>query len=307
MDQTRSPPEVVGVPHDVPGRVWELPRVTRWHAVSEEAEGALIALEGGSIIFLPALSFAFEEAERRLLDPACSDGRTKNISFDPASGAVRGSSLQDDDRRRLERLLARYCSQARSLLESLFPAYAPHLTAGRASFRPVRIDDRATSFRKDDRRLHVDAFPSQPVQGRRILRVFSNVNPDGVPRVWHVGEPFADLAARFLPRLRHPLPGTAWLLERAGVTKGRRTPYDALMLQLHDRLKADTHYQSSCRQHKLLFPAGSTWIVFTDVVLHAAVAGQYALEQTFYLPIAAMRDPDLAPLRILGRLAGRRL
>jgi len=29
--------------------------------------------------------------ERRLLDPAGSDGRTKNISFDPASGAARGT------------------------------------------------------------------------------------------------------------------------------------------------------------------------------------------------------------------------
>lgn len=140
----------------------------------------------------------------RLLDPACSDGRAKNISFDPASGAVRGTCLHGDDRRRLERLLGRYHCQARSLLESLFPAYAPHLIAARASFRPVRVDDRPTSSRKDDRRLHIDAFASRPVQGRRILRVFTNVNPDGVPRVWIVGEPFAGLAARLAPRVSTP-------------------------------------------------------------------------------------------------------
>lgn len=44
--------------------------------------------------------------------------------------------------------------------------------------------------RADDRRLHVDAFPTRPNYGERILRVFANVNPAGVPRAWRVGEPF---------------------------------------------------------------------------------------------------------------------
>jgi hypothetical protein len=55
------------------------------------------------------------------------------------------------------------------------------------------------------------------------------------------------------------------------------------------------------------FPAGSTWLAFTDQVSHAAMAGQYQLEQTFLLPVAAMIEPDRSPLRILERLKGRRL
>ena len=58
------------------------------------------------------------------------------------------------------------------------------------------------SWRADDRRLHVDAFPSRPNYGERILRVFTNVNPDGEPRVWRVGEPFEAVARRFLPRAK---------------------------------------------------------------------------------------------------------
>ena len=64
----------------------------------------------------------------------------------------------------------------------------------------MQVSTRKQSVRADDRRLHVDAFPSRPNYGERILRVFTNVNPDGEPRVWRVGEPFEDVAPRFLPR-----------------------------------------------------------------------------------------------------------
>src|SRR5207249_650859 len=89
------------------------------------------------------------------------------------------------------------------------PRYAPHLQTGKTSYRP-RPAEQAVSLRKDDRRLHVDAFPSQPAQGRRILRVFRNIHPAGAPRVWQVGEPFAAYAARFLPGVRSLRPGEGW-------------------------------------------------------------------------------------------------
>ena len=85
------------------------------------------------------------------------------------------------------------------------------------------------------------------------------------------------------------------------------TPYDARMLQLHDRMKEDDAFQKTSEQDAVDFPAGSTWIAFTDEVGHAAMAGQYQLEQTFLLPIDAMQNADRSPLRILERLKGRRL
>ena len=48
-------------------------------------------------------------------------------------------------------------------------------------------------------------------------------------------------------------------------------------------------------------------MAFTDQVSHAAMAGQFQLEQTFLLPIDAMLDPQRSPLRILERLIGRPL
>jgi hypothetical protein len=80
-----------------------------------------------------------------------------------------------------------------------------------------------------------------------------------------------------------------------------------MMLQLHDLMKADNAYQQDAPQTKFDFPAGSTWMAFTDQVSHAAMAGQYQLEQTFLLPVAAMRAPEQSPLRVLERLLARAL
>ena len=91
------------------------------------------------------------------------------------------------------------------------------------------------------------------------------------------------------------------------ITKTTRTPYDALMLQLHDRMKADADFQAHAPQTPVEFPAGSTWVAFTDQVSHAAMAGQYQLEQTFLLPIDAMSAPERSPLRVLERIKGTRL
>ena len=79
------------------------------------------------------------------------------------------------------------------LVATLFPRYAPYVQRARTSFRPQPAVGRNVSWRKDDSRLHVDAFPSRPNHGERILRVFSNVNP-AADRVWRVGEPFEAVA-----------------------------------------------------------------------------------------------------------------
>src|SRR5262249_47398812 len=202
-------------------------------------------------------------------------------------------------------MLARYSRQATTLVAGLFPTYQGRLTAARASFRPVEIAGRKTSWRKDDSRLHVDSFPSSPVQARRIMRVFTNVNPGGRARRWRIGEPFEPMARRFAPALRAPRPGAAALLHWLRLTKTRRSAYDAMMLQLHDRMKADMQYQSACPQMTFDFPTGSTWVAFTDQVSHAAMAGQYQLEQTFLLPVEAMREEWRSPLRVLERLKGQ--
>jgi hypothetical protein len=203
--------------------------------------------------------------------------------------------------------LTRFSDAAAALVASLLPRYAGRVQRARASFRPAEIAGRPTSWRKDDTRLHIDSFPANPVQGRRILRLFSNVNPAGRPRSWRVGEDFRRVADRYAGGLPLPWPGQTLLLQALHITKSRRTPYDALMLGIHDRMKQDTDFQRHSEQEPVDFPSGSTWMAFTDQVSHAAMAGQYQLEQTFLIPVEAMLNENRAPLRVLEGIRGRRL
>jgi hypothetical protein len=274
-------------------------------AVGEERP--VTALESGKVLFFPKLEFPLAGAYGELLADDFAPAARKNISYDPASGVVKGAAAGDRHMPLLRRMMGEFSDAALRFVTELCPRYAAGIARGRASYRPVEIAGRHYSPRKDDRLLHVDAFPSTPTRGRRILRLFCNVNPAGEPRLWHLGRPFAALAEAFWPRLPPPMPATAWLLAALGVTRGRRSRYDQLMLALHDRVKQDASFQAEGIVAQIAFPAGSSWLCFTDAVVHAALAGQYALEQTFYLDLGAMADPERAPLRVLERLAGRRL
>ena len=290
-----------------------MPRVTPlsysdWTVPESDVVGdtPVSALEAGDVLFLPNLGFAIVPSERRFLSPAIA-AHAKNVSFDPRTSRLGGTSLQGSDAAGLREMVSRFSHQAASLVGQLFPRYRDRMAIGRTSFRPVEIAGRASSWRKDDTRLHVDSFPATPVQGRRILRVFTNVNPDGCSRTWRIGDDFDRIAQRFARPFRPPLPGSAALLRLLRVTKSRRSLYDALMLQLHDRMKAAADYQAHADQMTFDFPPATTWIAFTDQVSHAAMAGQYQLEQTFLVPLDAMLDERRSPLRILERTVGRSL
>lgn len=263
-------------------------------------------LESGDVLFLPALPFRVLPEESSLFSPAILS-TAKNASFDPRSGRVGGATVSGGDLERLRGLMQRFSEQTAALVDALLPPYRGRIQQARTSFRPAEIAGRPSSWRKDDTRLHVDAFPASPVQGRRILRVFSNVNPSGRPRSWRVGAAFDGLLDRFAGTLSLPWPGQGAVLKALHITKSTRTPYDALMLQLHDRMKEDAVYQTNTPQITVDFPSGTTWLAFTDQVSHAAMAGQYQLEQTFLLPVEAMLEENRSPLRMLERRFGRRL
>jgi 3-deoxy-D-manno-octulosonic acid hydroxylase-like protein len=273
---------------------------------AEVVAKAADALETGKLLYAAQLPFDLSQAERRFLSPDCLDSKSKNVSFRPDSGVLKGTSCQGTERDALLRMLRRYYVHASGFLQALCPGYTNHLEPGFTSFRPAEIAGRTTSWRHDDTRLHVDAFPSRPLQGLRIVRVFTNVNPQ-MPRVWRVGERFEQAAAHFLPGIKPPRPLTSQLLYWLRITKGRRTAYDHFMLGIHDQMKADQTYQAQVPQMQLSIQPGTTWACYTDSVSHAAMSGQFAFEQTFYLPVSAMTDPERAPLRVLERLVGRPL
>ena len=280
--------------------------IAHWRpALAPEAQRDLArALEGGAVLVLPNLAFPLSPAERRFLSPEWSDGRAKNISLDGAS--IKGARGSATDLSELAAMVARFASCAADLVTAVIPQYAPWVKRARTSYRTQPAVGRAVSWRKDDSRLHVDAFPSRPNHGERILRVFCNVNP-AEDRVWRVGEDFTAMARSLLPGVRPPLPGSAAIMALLHVTKGTRSAYDHLMLGLHDRAKADLAYQQSSAQQIVHFAPGTTWLCFSDQVMHAAVSGQHMLEQTIHLPLSAMYDRASSPMAILERLTGKAL
>jgi hypothetical protein len=80
-----------------------------------------------------------------------------------------------------------------------------------------------------------------------------------------------------------------------------------MMLSLHDAAKRDADFQEHSPHDVVEFPPGSCWLVYTDMVLHAALAGEFALEQTFHFDVAEMGEPERAPIRVLERITGKSL
>ena len=276
--------------------------LTRWDEPVAAAlcQRAIHTVENGRIVYCPMLAFTVAPEELFLLSPSYAHRRAKNISYHLLKQRLWGvQCLTVAGRAVLQGMLARFAQCATDLIKQLLPTYANSLLLGRTSFRPVQSKGRKSSYRKDDTRLHVDAFPATPNQGWRLLRVFCNINQIGEERVWRVGEPFSAVVTYFLARLSPPWRYSAQILHWLHLTKSKRTLYDHYMLQLHHCMKADVTYQQTAPQQTISFPAGSTWITQTDVVSHAVLSGQYMLEQTFYLPVAAMCSPEQSPLRIL--------
>jgi hypothetical protein len=264
------------------------------------------AVEDGKVLYFPRLAFSLSAQEQALLRPELLRPGVRNISLD-STGDLKGVAGEPAVQAAAKTLIARFSAGAKGLVDSLFPAYAAHLRAAPTSLRPMQVASRRQSWRADDRRLHVDAFPSRPNRGERILRVFTNVNPHGEPRVWRVGEPFGSAAARFLPMARRYSSAEARLLRALRVTKSLRTEYDHLMLQLHDRMKADVRYQREAPQETFAFAPGASWVCFSDQTLHAVMSGQHMLEQTFHLPVDRQYNQQASPLAILTRLRGHAL
>jgi 3-deoxy-D-manno-oct-2-ulosonic acid (Kdo) hydroxylase len=276
----------------------------------EIRELALETIESGGIVYLPGPTFELTEREQRLVAdssvtlPTRKERESRNgrptVIFDPARAKILRARIKGPQRHELEAMMVRFGRWAENLVAELLPSYARGLTRDRITFRPCE--------RANPQGLHVDSSYGRPTEGRGMLRVFSNINPEGRERVWQVGEQFEALARRYLPTAHIKPPSAAsWILGRLGVTNGRRTAYDELMADIRGQVKSDEAYQSIAPRRIVRFAQGSAWIVITDLVLHGALSGQYSLDQTFFLPAQRMREPGRSSLRTLERLVGRSL
>lgn len=217
----------------------------------------------------------------------------------------------------MREIMQNYSTQVVQFLSNFLAPYANGWSLDYASFRPIEEAGRDLPLHKRNELLHVDAFPSRPTWGGRILRFFTNINPVE-SRVWEIGEEFNSLAQKYaleagLEKVQKPsassqfINSTTRMLSELGLPLPDRSAYDRFMLRFHDYLKENTAYQNDGPKTRLEFPPNSTWIVFTDCVPHSVLSGQFALEQTFIIPFKSLVAPDDSPARVLEKLCGKPL
>jgi hypothetical protein len=282
-----------------------------------EATSLCEELECGNILYFsePPFLIPAEDREALLGQKQSSAAFHKNVAYRPAEDRVTGLDESDAaGAERLHAILRGYSQSAMKFLGELLTPYAGKWKLDYASFRPIEERGRVARLHARNDLPHVDAFPTRPTNGDRILRLFTNINPTQ-SRVWMTAPPFAAIAPYFAKSVG--LPAAQWQgalsaslrkLARAVNWPGaRRSPYDQFMHACHNAMKEDTAFQQSAAMQRWEFPPNATWMVLTDCVSHAVLEGQYALEQTFIISRAAMVRPELAPVAILERLAGHPL
>ena len=231
----------------------------------------------------------------------------KNISYDPASGRVGGYARQGaQESERLRQLFADFSRTTTEWLSRTLPRYAAGWQLDRISYRPEEEATRRLRHLARNDLLHVDAFPGRPSQGRRILRVFANVNPSE-PRIWVTSSSFAALLEQYGEAAGLPgRAGSDWLgrvrenvvrLFRPG--KAKRSAYDAFMLRFHDYLKRNEGFQERGPKRLWTFPPGSAWIAITDTCSHSVLRGRYALEHSYFVAPEVLALPDESPAALL--------
>jgi len=268
-------------------------------------------LEAGRVLLLPKLPFPLRDHEHAFLDPANqvrlrfrkagANGRP-TLLYDQATNRLRGGRPIGLNSHQLRDLMGRYADWTRQLVETLLPHTAGVLEQEWTTFRPAK--------RSTTQNLHMDAAIARPTQGRCWLRIFRNVN-ESAPRIWQVGGNFEPAARHVAPRLparvREQYPGVSAALRVLGVAKGRATAYDHTMRALRELIMHDREFQQSAPRQIVEFASGATWLAYTDLALHGAMAGQHSLDQSFLIERSSMRDPGRSSLGILESLTGRSL
>ena len=287
----------------------------------EQAQAWCAELEAGDILYFPLTPITIPQNDLAFLlgQQQADSSLHKNIAYKPNIDKLSGLDTKTANAAaiaRLQSIMRNYSQSVVRFLTGFLSPYHANWKLDYASFRPQEEQGRDLSLRRRNDLLHTDAFPTRPTHGARILRFFNNIHPTRT-RDWVVGDPFARVVRQFAPTEIAPQPDTA--AARAAKSLGRavglgaaipslkRSPYDDFMMRFHNFLKENPKFQAECAKYPWQFPPGSSWMVYTDTVPHAVLAGQYALEQTLLVSPEALVNPQTSPLKVLETIAGTAL
>jgi hypothetical protein len=287
-------------------------------ASAEQLSQWCAQLEAGDILYFPQTPIHMSDSDLQFLlgQQQADSSLHKNIAYKPNIDKLSGVDTKTADAQavaRLQAIMRQYSKDVTAFLTGFLAPYKANWQLDYASFRPQEEEGRDLPQRRRNDLLHTDAFPTRPTYGSRILRFFNNIHPTRT-RDWVVSDPFSATVKQFAPAEIAPRVDGA--LERVTKAMGRglglgaaipsikRSPYDDFMMRFHNFLKENARFQSECPKYDFQFPPGSSWMVYTDTVPHAVLAGQYALEQTFLVSPGALVKPETSPLKVLEAISG---
>ena len=290
-------------------------------ASPDQSRAWCVQLESGDILYFPQTPIAIPDGDLLFLlgQQQTDSSLHENIAYKPNIDKLSGVDTKTADAQavaRLQSIMRWYSKSVTEFLTGFLAPYNANWQLDYASFRPQEEEGRDLPQRRRNDLLHTDAFPTRPTHGARILRFFNNIHPSRT-RDWVVSDPFAKTVKQFAPAEIAPHRDGA--VSRAAKSLGRgiglgaaipsikRSPYDDFMMRFHNFLKENPRFQADCPKYSFDFPPGSSWMVYTDTVPHAVLAGQYALEQTFLVRPEVLVAPQVSPLKVLEEIAGAQL
>ena len=281
--------------------------VADWHPAGPAEPAWIEAVEAGRVLYFPQLAFRLDLAEQALLAPQLLAEGARNISLD-AAGVLKGVAGPQATQQVVAGLVGRFAENARALVDRLFPHYSAHLREAPTSLRPTQVSVRKQSMARGRPPAACRRFP-EPAEPRRA-------HPAGVQQ--HQPRRSAARLARGRTvrgrwrgaSCRRPSRYSAWqaaLLHKLRVTKSLRSEYDHLMLQLHDRMKADVDYQREGEQARHRVPGGQHLDLLFRPDLACRDGGPAHAGADVSPARRTSNTPEASPLAILTRLAGRPL
>jgi hypothetical protein len=295
---------------------------------AQVAERIATLLETNHIVYFPRCPIPLPDSAtlRFLRSELPARLRLKNVSYHPEADRLTGLQADEATRERVTDVLREHLRGVTGFLGRVAPHLAAGWTVGTCSFRPIQERGRDLKPHASNELVHIDAGAYGATHGDRILRFFVNVN-EAEDRVWASKGSISDLLERHGQ--------AAGLLESSGRLKQRieegaadhafsaligglarvnplarvldSSPYDRAMRRLHNYMKDSEAFKTDQRGYEeIRFPPHSAWVVFTDGVSHASVAGQFALVTTMVVRREALLHPEFAPYSLLAASAESR-
>lgn len=271
-------------------------------------------LENSEIVCFPICPFALPAgADLQFLLDQRVGGSARHIVYEPASAEIHHAACSErTDLARLADLMEEFRRQATGWLGGILGSYAPAWQLGTATLRPEEEATRRLRFSQREDLLHIDPFPDGASRGRRLLRLFVNLNPTE-PRVWATSDGLVRLLERFGDELGTPFQehsSWAWQVRQGvlGLLDARqrgRSAADEFLVRLEGFLKANDHFQERGPKRFWHFAPGSAWLAMTDGLSHAVLRGRHALEMSLFIDPVTLALPELAPTRIVEQYGTR--